>query len=270
MNSENLPFEQYADQSNLSTRGAFNERFSTREGHPHDWCFDFLLDDLPVDADVLELGCGDGSLWRRNAGRVPDGWTVTLTDFSPGMVGDARRNLADRGVGLDRSFGFATALAGSIPLRADAVDAVVANMMLYHVPDRDAAFREVRRVLRPGGRLFAMTVTGDSKATLYEMLNEAATGEGRVESLNQEFTFEEGGDELRTHFATVDAHRFESPLAVTDADAVVEYVKTLPNHERLDPFDGSDLPGLRSVAEDRLEDGPIAMRSDLGLFVAEA
>lgn len=271
MDPEDLPFEQYADESNLSTRGAFNERFSTREGHPHDWTFGFALDALPADADVLELGCGDGSLWERNADRVPPDWTVTLTDLSPGMLRDARRNIAgtDRTPSGDgRDFEYATAAAGAIPLRADAVDAVVANMMLYHVPDREAAYREITRVLRPGGHLFAMTVTADSKATLYGMIREAATGEGTVERLSQEFLFEEAAPELREHFESVDAHRYESPLSVTDADAVVEYVRSLPDHERLAPFDEGDLPALREVARERLEDGPIRIRSDLGLFAA--
>ncbi|PSQ16371.1 hypothetical protein BRD00_11860 [Halobacteriales archaeon QS_8_69_26] len=262
--TDDRPVEQYANESNLSTRGSFNQRFSTREGHPHDWAFGFVRDALPGDADVLELGCGTGSIWRRNADRTPPGWTATLTDFSQGMVQAARGNLA----GVDRTFDYATAAAAAIPVRDGAADAVLANMMLYHVPDRDVAFREINRILRPDGYLFAMTVTRDSKATLYGMLDEAATGEGSVESLNREFTLSDGGAELREHFDSVESHRFESPLSVTDADALVEYARTLPDHPRLAPFDESDLPALRRIAQRRLEDGPIRMRSDLGLFVA--
>jgi ubiquinone/menaquinone biosynthesis C-methylase UbiE len=49
-------------------------------------------DGLPADADVLEVGCGTGYLWRDNADRDAGGWELLLTDFSPGMAADARWN----------------------------------------------------------------------------------------------------------------------------------------------------------------------------------
>jgi ubiquinone/menaquinone biosynthesis C-methylase UbiE len=54
----------------------------------------------------------------------------------------------------------------SIPVADDAADIVVAAWMLYHVPDLDAVLREVRRVLRPGGTLVAVTNGAVHKAAL--------------------------------------------------------------------------------------------------------
>ncbi|WP_049902714.1 hypothetical protein [Halococcus agarilyticus] len=44
---------------------------------------------------MLTLGCEPGKLWEANADRVPDEWNVAMTDFLPGMVTEARTNLAD-------------------------------------------------------------------------------------------------------------------------------------------------------------------------------
>ena len=108
---------------------------------------------LPPNARILELGCGSGALWLRNLERIPAGWDITLSDFSAGMVEDARRKLE----GSTHPFTFQQMDAQSIPLPDASVDAVIANHMLYHVPDRNKAFSEVRRVLKPTGTFYAAT-----------------------------------------------------------------------------------------------------------------
>jgi ubiquinone/menaquinone biosynthesis C-methylase UbiE len=92
-------------------------------------------------------------LWTKNAHRIPAGWNITLTDLSPGMLDEARRNLAS----VEHRFQFRAADAQNVPFEDAQFDAVIANHMLYHVPDRLRAFAEIRRVLRQNGELFAAT-----------------------------------------------------------------------------------------------------------------
>ncbi|PSP50814.1 hypothetical protein BRC67_08750 [Halobacteriales archaeon QH_3_68_24] len=163
--------EQYADADNLNARVRFHEEHDTAERGWWQWVFDHV--DLPDDPRVLELGCGPGYLWRDVADRVPADASLLLTDFSGGMVTEARETLAAAGIergeddGVDAAFG--TAAAESLPVADDSVDAVFANHMLYHV-DRDAALPEIRRVLRPGGRLYATTNGEDNLAELRGMI----------------------------------------------------------------------------------------------------
>src|SRR5438874_2293283 len=82
---------QYRDDSNLNARIELHRRFTTDPVGFHRWVFQQL--DLPADAWVLEVGCGPGHLWAANRERVPAGWTVVLSDFSPGMIASARRRL---------------------------------------------------------------------------------------------------------------------------------------------------------------------------------
>jgi hypothetical protein len=78
INSREDVKEQYRDASNLNARSAIY-RFGETSAPPWPrWVFDQFAADLPSDALVLEIGCGDGALWRKNLDRLPHGWTATL------------------------------------------------------------------------------------------------------------------------------------------------------------------------------------------------
>ncbi len=167
-----LAAEQYRDATNLDTRRALHARFSTNPYGWLPWVFDHLQA-LPPTSAVLELGCGPGTLWQENAERIPPQWAVTLTDYSHGMVMEARRQVGSRAP----AFHFAQADAQSLPFADAAFDAVIANHMLYHVPDRERAYREISRVLRPGGQFFAATNGRNALVALTDRFAPAAVRE---------------------------------------------------------------------------------------------
>ena len=131
-----LKTDQYKDSSNLDARVAIHQRFSTNSYGWFNWVFD-ALSKLPADAKILELGCGPGYLWKENISRIPAGWRITLSDLSSGMLDAAWRNLVVTG----RAFKFEEIDAQSIPYPDETFDAVIANHMLYHVPDRRKALK---------------------------------------------------------------------------------------------------------------------------------
>ena len=92
-----LTTDQYKDSSNLDARIAIHQRFSTNSQGWFNWVFD-VLEQLPEKANIVELGCGPAVLWKECASRIPDGWVVTLTDLSDGMLDAAWRNLVPLGV----------------------------------------------------------------------------------------------------------------------------------------------------------------------------
>lgn len=96
---------------------------------------------------ALELGCGTGFflLNLKLAGVIDEGH---VTDLSPGMVEVAKRN----GKALGFELGGRVADAESIPYDDNTFDLVVGHAVLHHIPDVEKAFREVIRVLKPGGR----------------------------------------------------------------------------------------------------------------------
>jgi SAM-dependent methyltransferase len=97
---------------------------------------------------VLDAGCGSGHWAVALAGR---GFAVAGVDLSPALIERATAHAARAGVSVDLRVGDLAAL----PDPEAAFVAGVARVVLQFVPDLPAALRELRRVLRPGGRLLA-------------------------------------------------------------------------------------------------------------------
>jgi arsenite methyltransferase len=99
---------------------------------------------------VLDLGCGAGTDLLIAAQMVgPDGRAIGI-DMTPTMLERARQSAAE--MGLD-NVELHQGLIESLPLPDESVDVVISNGVIDLVPDKDAAFAEIDRVLRPGGRL---------------------------------------------------------------------------------------------------------------------
>ncbi|MCC6168610.1 MAG: class I SAM-dependent methyltransferase [Caldilineaceae bacterium] len=209
--------EQYRTPANLQARIQLHERFSTNPHRWPHWVFDHLQ--APAGARLLEIGCGPGGLWAENRDRIPAGWHLLLTDLSPGMIQQAARALAGPANVL-----FGVADAQALPFADSTFDLVIANHMLYHVPDRARALAEIRRVLRPDGRFYAATNGKNHMAKVRELAQQfAPQAENQVEQ-HERFTFEQGNEEIGRVFGTVNLHRYENRLMVTDADALADYM----------------------------------------------
>lgn len=105
----------------------------------------FLLELVPEGAAVLEIGVGTGGLLKDLATRASK---VIGVDHSPAMLDEARRRVANSGIGsIELRLGEMTHL----PLPDASVGCVVANMVLHHAADPTAVLTEIRRVLAPGG-----------------------------------------------------------------------------------------------------------------------
>ena len=253
---------QYRDASNLEARKRLHARFST---NPHwaRWVFDQLT--LAADARVLELGCGTGELWAVNRTRIGPDWKVVLTDSSPGMLGRARRELAS----LGRRVYYAVADAQAIPLLDETVDAVIANHMLYHVPDIALAVAQIGRVLKRDGRLYAATNGADHMIELRQIVGDVAPDLpfAGCEGTARAFGLENGSDILAAVFTDVELRRFDNGLRVTESQALIDYVLSLPEApERMTP---ARVDALRSVVERRIDaERGLRITLSVGMFVA--
>ena len=109
---------------------------------------------LEAGESVLDIGCGTGTLAIAAKRRVGAGAQVHGIDASPEMIARAHRKAKSAGVDIV----FETALAQSLPFPDARFDVVLSTVMLHHLPRaaREQAVREARRVLKPGGRLFAV------------------------------------------------------------------------------------------------------------------
>ena len=257
---EYLKKDQYCDSSNLDARVLIHRKFSTNPYGWFRWVFDTLLK-LPENAKILELGCGPGLMWKDNAPRIPSGWNITLSDLSPGMLDTAWRNLVVTG----RAFQFKEIDAQSIPFEDESFEAVIANHMLYHVPDRPKAIAEIRRVLKPGGRLIATTVGENHMKEMMDWY--ARVHVSKVwESFANPFTLENGMEQLKPYFQEVSLSRYEDNLEVTEIEPMMDYLRS---GIRVAELSEDELTTLQMDLEKELEEkGSIFITKDSGLFEA--
>jgi ubiquinone/menaquinone biosynthesis C-methylase UbiE len=103
---------------------------------------------------VLDVGCGTGSLAIAAKRRVGPRGVVHGIDASPEMIARATRKA--RKAGLDVTF--RTAVVEALPFPDHHFDVVLSSLMLHHLPrlTREESAREIRRVLKPGGRVLAV------------------------------------------------------------------------------------------------------------------
>jgi ubiquinone/menaquinone biosynthesis C-methylase UbiE len=257
---EYLKNDQYKDSSNLDARVALHKSFSTNPYGWMNWVFDSLLQ-LPEDANILELGCGPGYLWKENISRIPAGWHITISDLSPGMLDAAWRNLVITG----RAFRFKEIDAQSIPFEDETFDAVIANHMLYHVPDRQKGIAEIRRVLAPNGHLFATTIGKNHLKAISNWIRRVNPGTDFA-SFGSPFTLENGFEQLKQFFAQVRFSRYPDSLQVTEAKPIIAFIRSSIHAPELLE---EELVKLEKELEQELKvKGKIFITKDSGLFEA--
>jgi ubiquinone/menaquinone biosynthesis C-methylase UbiE len=103
--------------------------------------------------NVLDIGCGTGTLALAAKRRVGIGGTLNAIDASPEMIARARKKAKRKRLDVH----FQIAAAEALPLPDASQDAVLSVAMLHHLPDdvRRACISEAARVLKPDGRFFA-------------------------------------------------------------------------------------------------------------------
>jgi len=173
-------------------------------------------------ARVLEVGCGPGELAERIQRELAA--SVVAIDISPRMVDLTRERGVDARVGD----------AQSLPFTDGAFDCVVAAWMLYHVPSVDRALAEYARVLRPGGRLVAVTNYLDHLQELRALADKPAGFESA-------FSGENGAVLVGRQFARVEERDASGTIEFPSREAVLAYLQasiSLKNAEaRLPQFE---------------------------------
>lgn len=114
---------------------------------------------------VLDVGCGTGVLTRELAQHIGDTGSATGLDLSESMLGVARERCPDAV--------FKQGSATDLPFDDSSFDVVVSSFMLMFVPDPGKALSEMRRVLKPGGRLVVSVWQGLDNNVVYRELVEA-------------------------------------------------------------------------------------------------
>lgn len=238
--------QQYANADGLQIRMRLHQKYSLNQQPFGDWISEHYQ--IQPGMKVLELGCGTGSMWQNPSRWLPQDAALLLTDFSEGMLETAREN-----VPAQPNISFAQVDIQQIPYQDDSFDLVIANMMLYHVPDLDRALGEVARVLRPDGRFICAT-SGD-RGIMPWLVQVLGAGESAV----LPFSLQNGGAALERHFGKAEMRVRQDGLAVTDVHDLAAYVlstvsfgciRQWPYEQLVEKLDQQNVDGIIHIPKE--------------------
>ena len=190
--------------------------------------------ELKAGETVLELGCGTGLLWQKNARRLPERLHLVLTDRSEGMLEKARETLSVfqelfEAKGICVEYGICD--ADSLALEKENYDCIIANHMLYHVKSREACLGEIAHGLKPQGRFLCSTIGDSHMRQLHEIV---AAFDARIEmpfrSITKGFRLENAMPQLQPHFRRIERMDQENDLIVDDIDVIYDYISYYPGN----------------------------------------
>jgi SAM-dependent methyltransferase len=260
--AEYLRERQYKDPGNLNARIALHAKYEQADEPWYPWLIGRV--EWVSGARVLEVGCGSGALWVSVAPLLPD-IEITLTDLSDGMVEAAV--CAVTPLPNVHLTGSRTADAQDLPFDDAAFEVVVANHMLYHVPDPARAVAEFARVLTSDGTLMAAT-NGPNHLTVVRELTREVFGWSTFDGAVQRFGPETGAGIVAGSFGSVSWHPHPSTLVCTDPDDVYAFIMSSPPSQ--DSTSGQRA-ALRGAIDERFarSGGSLPISTEAGCLVAQ-
>lgn len=254
INETNIVKQQYKSSGNLNTRISIHEKYSTNKLGFGNWIFaNYVIEN---GMKVLELGCGTGDMWINKKREIDKCDRLILSDFSEGMLETAKKNLSSY-----KDIEYQVIDIQNIPFEDETFDIVIANMMLYHVPDMELGISEVKRVLKDDGAFYCATF---GEHGIMEYLSNLLSEYGITDSTNKNFTLQNGNSILRKAFTDVRRENYEDSLVVTNISDIVDYIYSL-----------SGMTSLSSVPREKVEqillkhtkNGALNIPKEYGMFI---
>ncbi len=210
---------QYQNASNISARIHLHSLYSQNQQGWFPWIYEQL--EVCPGIRILELGCGDGTLWVENLKHLPKEADIILSDISEGMLRDARRAIGAK----DGRFSYEVFDCQHIPFADGSFDLVIANHVLFYCEDIRRVCGEVRRVLRPGGR-FLCSAYGQEHMKEVSLLVQGF--DDRIvlsaDKLYDRFGKENGAGILEEYFPVCQWKTYEDQLIVPEPEPLISYV----------------------------------------------
>ena len=240
---ENTLKAQYQNATNISARIRLHKLYTTNQQGWFPWVFEQCR--ITDHMHVLELGCGNGALWRENFAKIPEHSSILLNDISEGMLRDTRReiNLLEQQrlavskvehatasgnpmIASDNTrFTFEAFDCHTIPYADNSFDLVIANHVLFYCNDLNAVLEEVRRVLKPDGHFVCSTYGASHMQEITHLVqdfNPQITLS--ADHLYERFGLENGASLLAPYFSSIDMKCYEDGLFVTESEPLIEYI----------------------------------------------
>lgn len=247
---------QYKTAQNLNIRSSVHAKYSTNKQPFAEWISDHYK--IAPGARILELGCGTGNVWKDRLSLLEPNCSLILSDFSSGMLETAKET-----VGMDPRVDYQVIDIQNIPYQDDSFDIVIANMMLYHVPDLHKGLSEVRRVLKPGGSFYCATY---GERGIMQFINDTLHDLGIHGEVYKTFTLQNGENILRNHFEEVIMCTRDDGLEIPNVNDFVDYVMSMSS---LAGAENLKRDSLKQTFEGKMVNGVLYIPKEYGMFICK-
>lgn len=257
-NTERSLKSQYQNASNISARIHLHQEYSQ---NPQGW-FPWIYENCHIKdgMEILEIGCGDGTLWTKNQEQLPKNISVTLSDISEGMVRDARRN-----IGPDKRFHYATFDCHDFPYADNSYDLVIANHVMFYCQNLPQVCEEIRRVLKPDGFFICSTYGNHHMQEITSLVQKYDKHIYlSANKLYENFGLENGARILKPHFSEVNMKLYEDSLLVTRPEPLIDYI--LSCHGNQNQYLLEHYKDFQEYVEKKTRKG-FRITKDAGVFV---
>jgi SAM-dependent methyltransferase len=252
----------YKTGAQFDARVELHRRFSIYPGGWYPWLFEHIQ--LPASGLAVEVGCGPAFMWRGRAQQISRALQLVLTDLSPGMVREARQN-----VGGASNISVVAASAPNLPVPSFSVDVLIANHMLYHVPDLQTTLASFATKLKPSGVLYAATNGKNHMQQMWEWVDEVLPEWNAPDTFRTgilSFCTQNGAELLSRHFGQVNYIEIPDSLAITETQPILDYLATV---SMATPLSARQQSKLKSFLDEKLAiSGVLKVRKETGLFIA--
>ena len=216
-NMESTIKEQYNSDKNLNLRSNLHS-YNVNKIDWDVWCFENMK--FCKNDKVLELGCGNGKLWLKNKEKIETDLNITLSDFSKSMIKSAKNNLKE----INMDFQYKEINAEKIPYKDETFDVIIAEHMIYFVSNIEKALEEIKRVLKPNGKVYITTNSKNTMNELNELCEKFAPNSGLSNNgLSERFNLEEGEKLLKKYFNNVSLNVLEGKIILSESEPLVSY-----------------------------------------------
>lgn len=252
---------QYKNASNISARINLHSLYSQNKQGWFPWIYEQCH--IRPNMKILEIGCGDGTLWTSNLSLLPKHVNITLSDLSEGMLRDARRAIGTE----DMRFTFQAFDCKQISYESESFDLVIANHVLFYCEDITQVCQEVHRVLKPDG-LFLCSTYGSNHMVEVSQLVQGF--DDRIvlsaDKLYERFGLENGMQTLAPYFSEIECKTYEDSLLVPDSEPLISYI--LSCHGNQNQYLIDHYNDFRSYVK-KQTDNVFHITKDAGIFLCK-
>lgn len=252
--------EQYRNATNIDIRMRLHDKYSTNPLSWFRWLFSFYK--IEETSQVLEIGCGNGQLWKDNQEYIKG--HIVLSDVSQGMVHDAKENLSQVSCMQYQCFDCL-----HIPYPDESFDVVIANHVLFYLKDLSKALSEIQRVLKPHGYLYCSTYGSQHMKEITDLVKEYNP---KIVLSNRQlydvFGLDNGLDILKKYFSKVEKKCYDDHLEVDNMDDIANYI--LSCHGNQTEHISKDYQAFKNFLDRKLSLHPrFYITKDAGMFICQ-